>query len=395
MTKNYKASYFLSLIIIVLLLSIYPKNSNGQGNDNKVKKIVLDAGHGGKDPGALGKKTKEKNLTLGITLKVGKYITENIPGVDVVYTRKNDVFVELDKRADIANKENADIFISIHINSCKDKKAYGTSTYVSGLAKNQETTELANLENSVITNENDYKNKYSDILDNSNENYIVNSLYQNIHLTQSLNLASYIQNQFGKRAGRKDRGVKQANFVVLKRTTMPSVLIECGFISNVNEENYMNTDEGQAIIASAIYRAVKQYKNELEGGNLNLNSDAKSKKDDKPNTKKDDKINNKTDLKLDKNNNSNNNKGVCLKVQLKSSTERIPLNSNIFKGIQNVEELKIDGVYKYTVGCEKDMQKITQLQTEIRKKIPDAFVIAIKDGKRIDINTAKKELGIK
>ena len=406
MTKKYKASIILSALAFFLIATIQANYVNAQETSNIVKKIVLDAGHGGKDPGAIGKRAKEKNITLAITLKLGKYIEEKIPGVEVVYTRTTDKFLELRTRTDIAIEENADVFISIHINSCKDKNVKGVCTYVTGLARSQENLELAMLENSVIKNEENYETKYGDILNQTidyESEYIASTLFQNAHHEQSICLAGYIQDQFRTRTGRKDLGIKQANFAVLWRATMPSVLVECGFISNPDEEKEMTTDYWQSIIASAIFRAFRQYKEDLEAGTLNsshaiANSNpptnpeptqpkqqGNSQQPSTPNQPK----------PVENNNTSNNNSKICLKVQLKSSTERIPTNSKIFKGIENVEEIKIDGVYKYTVGCEQDMQKILQIQTEVRKKIPDAFVIAVKGNQRLDINVAKNELGIK
>ncbi|MBP5370116.1 MAG: N-acetylmuramoyl-L-alanine amidase [Bacteroidales bacterium] len=397
MTKNQKARIFLSALAFFMILLTPQKHIYAQETTNLVKKIVLDAGHGGRDPGALGKRTKEKNLTLAITLKLGKYIEEKMPGVEVVYTRTTDKFLELSERTDIALKENADVFISIHINSCKDKNVKGVCTYVTGLARSQENLELAMLENSVIKNEENYEAKYGDILNQTidyESEYIASTLFQNAHHEQSICLAGYIQNQFRTRTGRKDLGVKQANFAVLWRATMPSVLVECGFISNPDEEKEMATDYWQSIIASAIFRAFRQYKEDLESGTLSSSQSQRapkgevSQKQPAPQPQP-------AAPQQPKNNNSGNNSKICLKVQLKSSTERIPTNSKIFKGIENVEEIKIDGVYKYTVGCEQDMQKILQIQSEVRKKIPDAFVIAVKGNQRLDINAAKKELGIK
>ena len=398
MTNNKKATFFLTPLILLTIVAMSLNCANAQETNNLVKKIVIDAGHGGKDPGAIGKRTKEKNLTLAITLKLGKYIEEKMPGVEVVYTRTTDKFLELKTRTDIAIEENADVFISIHINSCKDKNVKGVCTYVTGLARSQENLELAMLENSVIKNEENYEAKYGDILNQTidyESEYIASTLFQNAHHEQSICLAGYIQNQFKTRTGRKDLGVKQANFAVLWRATMPSVLVECGFISNPDEEKDMATDYWQSIIASAIFRAFRQYKEDLEGGKLNSSQGQQPKQNTETVQKPKPSENNPQPSTPKPPSTSGNNSKICLKVQLKSSAERIPLNSSIFKGISNVEEIKIGNNYKYTVGCETDMQKITQLQTEIRKKIPDAFVIAVKGNERIDINVAKKELGIK
>ncbi len=228
------------------------------------KVVVIDAGHGGKDPGALGKKSKEKNIVLDIALMTGKYLEENVKNVKVVYTRKKDVFVPLEERANIANKANADLFVSIHANSIKNKSTSGTETYVMGTHKTKQNLEVAILENSAILYEKDYLKKYSGYDPKSPESYIIMNLYQSAYRDMSINLAEKIQTQFRTRAGRLDKGVKQAGFLVLWRTTMPSVLVEVGFVSNRNEEIFLNSEYGKSIIASAIYRAIRDFLNETE-----------------------------------------------------------------------------------------------------------------------------------
>ncbi len=230
----------------------------------RVKTVVIDPGHGGKDPGAVGKFSKEKDITLAIALKVGYYIKRCCPDVKVIYTRTTDVFVPLYKRAEIANKANADLFISIHANSSKNHRAYGAATYVMGLHKDQDNLYVAMTENKSIKLEKNYKDVYDSFDFNSPEAYIIFSLYQNAYLDLSLQFAQLVQDQFRDRARRRDLGVHQAGFLVLWRTTMPSVLIEVGYISNPAEERYLNSKYGQDIIASAIYRAFKQYKFSFE-----------------------------------------------------------------------------------------------------------------------------------
>ncbi len=230
----------------------------------KIKTVVIDPGHGGKDPGALGRFSKEKDITLAIAKKVGYYIKRAFPDVKVIYTRTSDVFIPLYKRAEIANKNKADLFISIHVNSSPNKHVQGASTYVMGLHKDKENLQVAMLENKSILLENNYKQKYQNFDINSPQAYIIFSLYQNAYLNLSLKFAQLVQYQFRERAKRIDRGVHQAGFLVLWRTTMPSVLIEVGYISNPAEERYLNSKYGQDIIASAIYRAFKQYKYQVE-----------------------------------------------------------------------------------------------------------------------------------
>lgn len=226
--------------------------------------VVIDAGHGGKDPGAVGAISKEKNINLAVALKAGKYISDNLRDVKVVYTRTDDTFPGLAERAEVANRNKADIFISIHSNAISDKRFTGTETYVLGQTMDEANLQVAMKENSVITFEQDYKTKYEGFDPNSAESYIIFSLMQNIYLKQSTEFATMIQNQFRDRVGRKDRGVRQAGFVVLWRTTMPSVLIELGFISNPEEEKYLNSAQGQDYLASAIYRAFRDYKQTID-----------------------------------------------------------------------------------------------------------------------------------
>ena len=253
--------YKLIFCFIFVILFHFTNNTFAQESKTyKIKTVVIDPGHGGKDPGAIGKISYEKDLCLSIALLLGGYIEENIKDVKVIYTRKTDVFIPLHKRAEIANSNNADLFISIHVNSTVGHTAYGTSTYVMGLHKSDDNLEVAKTENSVIYDEKDYKNKYSGFDPDSPETYIILNLYQNANLEKSLDLAQKIQYQFKNRAGRRSKGVKQAGLLVLWQTTMPSVLIETGFISNLTEEQYLNTTYGQEIIASAIFSSTKPVK---------------------------------------------------------------------------------------------------------------------------------------
>ncbi len=236
--------------------------------DFKVGKVVIDAGHGGHDPGTVGKKYKEKDIALSIALKVGAYIEANVKDVAVIYTRKDDTYIPLDMRAEIANKHKADLFISIHVNSMPaNNTTYGTETWVMGLHKSESNLEVAKRENSVILLDQDYKERYEGFDPNSAESYILFSLTQDAYQQGSLKMAGKVENQFKVRVGRNSRGVKQAGFVVLYKTAMPSVLVETGFISNKAEEEYLGSEKGQELIASGIYRAFKEYKFEVESIN--------------------------------------------------------------------------------------------------------------------------------
>lgn len=232
--------------------------------------IVIDAGHGGHDPGTRGKKALEKDIALKIALKVGSYIEKNLKDVKVIYTRKNDTYLALDERAEIANRAKADLFICIHANSLPGSRAYGTETYVMGLHKDESNFEVAKRENSVILMDENYEERYEGFDPNSPESYILFSLTQSAYQESSLLFAQKIEDQFKTRVGRLSRGVKQAGFVVLWRTTMPSVLIETGFLSDSKEEQFLLTEEGQSLIASGIYRAFKEYKAEVESISNNV-----------------------------------------------------------------------------------------------------------------------------
>ena len=241
-----------------------------------VRKVVIDAGHGGADHGCSGKSSKEKAIALQIALKVGAYIEQNLPDVEVIYTRKTDVFVELHERAAIANRANADVFISIHCNANANTAPYGTETYVMGLHSNVANLDVAKRENEVITLEDDYNQHYDGFDPNSPNAHIIFSLFQGAHLEQSIELAGRVEEQFAERVGRKSRGVKQAGFLVLYKTTMPAVLIETGFLTNANEEKFLASENGMDLIASAIFRAFRDYKvHTEERANLSNQSTAK------------------------------------------------------------------------------------------------------------------------
>ncbi|MBK9700982.1 MAG: N-acetylmuramoyl-L-alanine amidase [Flavobacteriales bacterium] len=238
------------------------------GDVNRIRTVVLDAGHGGKDPGNLGTgryKTTEKHVSLNVAKLLGKYITEAFPDVKVVYTREDDRFIELRERCNIANRAKADVFISIHCNANDSKDPHGCETYVMGLHKTEANMKVAQKENAAILLEDGHELKYGGYDPKRPESMIALSLRQNVHLDQSLLLSALIQKQFKERVGRPDRGVKQAGFLVISYTTMPSVLIELGFLTNATEEDFLQGAEGQDYMASAIYRAFKEYKSTVEG----------------------------------------------------------------------------------------------------------------------------------
>jgi len=352
--------FFISCIAIIFLW-ISPSFAHKKPSSNyTLKTVVIDAGHGGKDGGCSGKVTREKDITLAIALKVGKYIEEYIPGVKVIYTRKNNTFIPLYERAAIANRNNADLFISIHCNSSKKyTSATGTETYVMGLDKSRENLNVARRENAVVLMEDDYRKNYDGFDLNNPESEIVFSLYQNAYLDQSISLASLIEDQFKVRAGRKSRGVKQESFLVLYKTAMPSVLVETGFLTNLKEEKYLSTKEGQEHTASAIYRAFKAYKNSMEGK-------------------------------------SNANRGTSLlndylnptqyKVQLYDAYESVELINPNFDSVPNIEiEENSEGVKQYVVAkIFSDYDEALNLLLQVQQAgFADARIVGYKKNKRL------------
>ncbi len=265
--KKRKKVKNIAMIGVLLAITLLNSSNTVRKSEFTVKKVVIDAGHGGNDPGTHGEFSKEKDIALKVALQVGAYIKEYLPDVEVVYTRDSDRFIELEQRANIANKNRADVFMSIHVNAVSKSTVYGTETYVMGAHKTEGNFEVAKRENSVILYEENYEEKYEGFDPNSPESQILFSLSQSAYIENSLYLASKIEEQFGKRAGRHSRGVKQAGFWVLWRTSMPSVLIEIGYLTNPKEERELNDNSIQSNIASGIFRAFRDYKNEIESLN--------------------------------------------------------------------------------------------------------------------------------
>ncbi len=254
----------INISFLLGLLLILTSFNSLNPSQYKLSTIVIDAGHGGKDPGARGKISWEKDIALSISLELGRILKENIPALNIIYTRKEDKFLTLYKRSEIANKANADLFISIHADSFSKSSVYGATTYLMGLSKTSANMNVAKRENSVIFLEENYEDIYKDFDPNSSESVMLLSLNQKAKIDNSTILANLIQDQFKNRVGIRSRGVKQAPFQVLWNTTMPSVLIETGFMTNPEEEKKLNNKMHRVYIASAIFRAIRDYKNYLE-----------------------------------------------------------------------------------------------------------------------------------
>lgn len=263
--KRFKVKNILIISLLTSFLLLTGFSANGpKAPEFRLKRVVIDAGHGGKDPGAMGTYSKEKDIALSVALQVGKYVEENLPGVEVIYTRKTDVFLDLKERSNIANRNRADLFISIHCNAAGNKGVYGTETFVMGTKNFESNFDVVKRENAVILLEDNYEENYEGFDPSSPESYMMFNLMQKAYISNSISLASKIETDFSTRVNRSSRGVKQAPFYVLWTTSMPSVLVELGFVSNINEEKFLNSKNGQTYLASAIYRSIKAYKEEIE-----------------------------------------------------------------------------------------------------------------------------------
>ena len=338
--------------------------------NNKEWVIVIDAGHGGKDPGAIGSKSREKDITLAIALKTGEYLEQNLKNVTVIYTRKDDSTVDLTERPKIANRNNADLFISIHANWWKDKNIMGAETYIMGHAKDQANLEVAMKENEVIFLEDDYSTKYEGFDPKSPESYIMFTLMQKVYQEQSTNLASKIQTQFRERVSRNDRDVKQAGFWVLYTTTMPSVLVETGFITNPAEEKFLISKQGQDYIASAIFRACRDYINEIDS-----KSGISWKQDPDPKIDAPAQITEKTGE-------------IVFMVQIVTSSSQNEIRPENFNGLKDVIEINAPDRFKYASGRFSDYSDAVRYRKNIKSFYPDAFVIAVKDNKILPLQQA-------
>lgn len=375
--------------------------------------VVIDAGHGGHDPGAVGKISNEKTINLNVALRLGRLIKKNCPDVKVIYTREKDVFIPLDRRAEIANNAKADLFISIHTNALPNNRTIqGASTWTLGLAKSDANLEVAKRENSVILYESDYKTRYAGFNPNSAESYIIFEFMQDKYMSQSVHLAALVQKQFRNTCKRVDRGVHQAGFLVLKASAMPSILVELGFISTPAEERYLNTEEGISSLANGIFRAFLTYKREQEirlrgSSNTVLPEEteavaeardaaavdtAQAKSEEKTTSSAETGQGGKSPQRAEKKAVVQTGQGsIVFKVQILTSSRPLEKNDKRFKGLKNVDYYKEGGMYKYTYGASTDYNQVLRGKRYIADKFEDAFIIAFKDGEKININTAISE----
>lgn len=406
--------------------------------------LVIDAGHGGHDAGAKGSFSYEKNINLRTALAFGRYVEKNCPDVNVIYTRKTDVFVPLHKRADIANKNRADVFISIHTNALPaGRVARGLETYTMGMRRSNEKLSAAQRENAVITYESDYKQRYEGYDPNSPESAIMFEFIHDKNMAKSVELAKLVQKNVCATAGRPDKGVKQDVFLVLRETSMPACLIELGFITTADEERLLNDETSIDNIARGIYNAFARYKNDNYSGvtvpYMPADDGDKPKlptlipQEDKPESKAapapprkakaaapatarqdaatqggtadqqtsrpDGKT--RTDGKKQANGKTQADgkaqatgdgaaatDSPVFKVQIMASTSPLPKNSSRFKGYTGIDHFEEGGMYKYTIGSSADYNAVNRQRAQLNADFPGCFVIAFRDGKKMNINEA-------
>jgi N-acetylmuramoyl-L-alanine amidase len=354
----------LILLLGVFLTIFYTTSLTAQSRSFTV---VIDPGHGGRDPGALGSTSKEKDIVLSVGLKLGKLIEDNHPDVKVIYTRDKDVFVPLNQRATIANKAHADLFISLHCNALDRRKTspQGVETFVLGLHRSNYNLDVAKAENAVIMYEDDYSVKYEGFNPNEPESYIIFEFMANEFLDQSVQLASLVQNQLVSNSKRVNRNVRQAGFLVLREVAMPSVLVELGYISNKQEENYLKSSSGQTSLANSIYNGFREYKREHDKksfvfSNRNLGT---------PDSRSGGVV--------------QSIGGIEYRIQIFASVNKLENGAPEFKGLGPVDFYKDGNLYKYTYGKTNNPNDLKNELRDVKKKFKDAFIIELENGKRV------------
>ena len=385
---------------------------------NKKFTLVIDAGHGGTDAGAIGTLTKEKNINLNVALAFGRLVERNCPDVRVIYTRKTDVFIPLHTRADIANRNKADLFISIHTNALpKGRISRGLETYTLGMHRAADNLAVAKRENEVILYETDYKQRYQGFDPRSSESYIMFEFMQDRNMAQSVELAKCVQRRTCASAGRQNKGVKQAGFLVLRETSMPSCLIELGFISTPDEERFLHSSSGVEQLGRGIYQAFLDYRNKYDK-NITVPFKVEAQKEVEIPTvvpKKEEPapvaapqkeelapvaerqdtvkavaepqkvaepVTQKDTAKVS---------APVFKLQILASSSRLKPQSAQLQGHSEATCYEEGGLYKYTLGASEDYNEIAQLRKSLLSQFPQAFVVAFRDGKKMDVHEAIRE----
>ena len=386
----HKKLFFVTMLLFGILVA-------ATGAGKKTFTLVIDPGHGGHDSGAVGAMSKEKNINLNVALAFGRLVEANCPDVNVIYTRKTDVFIPLGERANIANRNKADLFISVHTNALpKGRVARGFEVYTLGMHRAADNLAVAKRENSVISLEKDYRQRYQGFDPNSSESYIMFEFIQDRNMSKSVELAKYIQKEACASAGRNNKGVHQAGFLVLRATSMPSCLIELGFITTPDEERFLNSQDGISRLARGIYNAFAKYKNKHYTSSVVPYVKEESLPEPDREMMAAQTIESKTAENVisatEEVPAKEDTAGMpVFKVQILISNKPLSANNSLFKGITGVESYVEDNYVKYTYGASTDLNKILRVRQHLLEKFPQAFVIAFKDGEKMDVGQAVRE----
>lgn len=368
----------ITIVVLLLLLSMTAPTlfAAPARNGKSAFTLVIDAGHGGKDPGAIGRKSKEKNINLNVALLLGKMINKAFPEVNVIYTRKTDKRVSLNERAAIANRAKADLFISIHTNASKSRKARGCETFTLGSGSSAEAKKAAMYENEAILLEDNFQETYKGFDPRSTESYIIFELIRSHDMEKSIHCAEAIQKRMVGRSKLLNRGVSNAGFLVLHQTAMPSILVELGFITNTTEENYLNSPAGQQALTRGIFEGFSSYYKQYGAANIASAKPVKPAVKDAPISVK----------------NRQGNAGVApkFKIQILTSDKKLAAKDKRLKGL-NANYYKEKGLYKYTYGESENYNEIVALRKKISSKFKEAFIVAFRNGEKIDTQEAIKE----
>lgn len=367
---NLRHGLFASSLIILCATAAPAQDAATNSRSKELATIIIDPGHGGKDPGALGRRSKEKDIVLNISQRVGKLLADSIPSLKVVFTRNTDVFIPLDQRAKTAAANSADVFVSIHANSSKDKTVSGAETYLLGQHRSKDNLEVAQKENSVVTLEENYETKYEGFDPTQPESIITFAGLQSDYINKSIDMAVSLQKGFAA-LGRVDRGVRQAGFLVLRQVAMPSVLIELGFISNADEEKYMTSEEGARELAESIYFSIKAFKSNYDGRKVVIKGEGDSDKtlDAKP----------KADLWPD---------GINFRVQVAAARKTLQIDT---LGLGPLSTITDGEVTKYMVGICASYDDAQKLLDSLKDKYPGCFLVAFEGRDKVPLRTARKK----
>lgn len=380
-----KLVYFLPALFIFSAFFGPESRANTPDEGYRMRKIVIDPGHGGKDAGCMSNGYKEKDLVLSVALRVGEMIRESLPDVEVIYTRKTDVFVELLERGNIANRARADLFLSIHVDAVGQASPNGSSSWVMGLSREESNLQLAMRENSVITYEDDYQTKYEGFDPKDPASYIKFALMQSGYFDQSIRLASILQRRYKQYTTiNTDRGVKQAGFLVLHRTTMPSVLTEIGFLTNASDRAFMTSRAGKEKVARAIFEGICEYKDLVEGNSAVAQSTATT--NDNSTTAEPARIAAENSAPASVSAQST----TVFRIQVSASRTRVD-HSRFGSYRSQVTEKKIGNFYKYFVGETNSYTEALSLQRQVRGKFSDAFIVAFENDRPVTITDAMKQ----